>query len=202
LRRSAIIIGATSDIGRELGERLKGDEWNIRLKTVRERLTPLIEPWDLVIVATGTLEPIGSFWKAAPDGWEEGIRVNLLAPLRMLRELYPYRNDQAKICLFSGTNPAKTNPNYSAYSIAKAGLFRATQELNAEADIEIFMLAPGFVDTKIHEQTRKSGVENERLERGGGTTHGQIYEALQWCLRHKVGGQCHYVPEIAAHSQL
>lgn len=171
------------------------DGWEV--DGVAHNRFPVPELVDLFIVCSGTLNPVRRFDAYDLSEWEEGIYDNLLDPLRQLHRFLPLPESSSAV-FFSGTNPQKLNPHYSAYSVAKAGLFRAVEEINNEVDCKVFMLAPGFVDTKIHEATRKAGIKNERLEAGGGTSKEKIYQCLLWCHKQekaKVGGRSIYVPE-------
>jgi NAD(P)-dependent dehydrogenase (short-subunit alcohol dehydrogenase family) len=154
--------------------------------------------FDLLVVCSGTLNPVKKFEDCSYGEWVLGILGNMLEPLNVLHGLSRFAKPGATVVFFSGPNPNKLNPYYSSYSVAKAGLFRAVQEINGEVDCKVVMLAPGFVDTKIHEATRKAGIRNERLEQGGGTDKEKIYKCLRWVHeqpKEKVGGQFIYVPE-------
>lgn len=158
--------------------------------------TDKLEPWDAAIFCTGTLSPVGKFFDVDPFAWWGAMKVNCLGPLMLLRYMRKKAREGAQACFMSGPNPFKTSPNYSAYAASKAALVRATKDINAEG-FKCFAFAPGFVKTKIHQATIDAGVYNERLERGGGTTHDHIYRALNICLQSpKAGGQHIYAPDI------
>lgn len=207
----AVILGLGSDIARNLAQRLIIDGWEVDGTTrgtcdfasnesIDRAVGGIARPWDLLIVAVGNLVPVGKFTAIHPDDWAQSIQINALGPLRMFHHLIPHRNKDAAAVFFSGTNPGKVNPGYSAYSASKAMLARAVQEINAELDIKAFTLAPGFVQTKIHDATVKAGVKNDRLAIGGGTSHETIYKCLQHLLtrpKAEVGGKSIYVPSWA-----
>ena len=219
---AAIVMGISSDIGRELAVRFAADGWKVS-GTYRERsgiaglpsgvqVTPCdlrsqestqaaleairrhAPSWDAVVVAAGTEEPIGMFWGCDADQWEEGVRVNALAPLRLIRGLYSARNRNGtpSVVFFSGTGTNSPAPAYSAYCASKILLIKMCELLDDESpDTSFFIIGPGIVRTKIHEQTLRSG------ERGGanyrkvvdflaspdpGTSHDEIYACLRWCM--------------------
>jgi len=202
----ARIVSPSSDLGRFISGRLVVDGWEV--EGVKHNDYPVGSVVDLLVVCSGTLRPVGKFesFKDPPElgiyglgwsKWTKGVYDNLLSPLEHMLRALPLP-PESSVVFFSGTNPEKLNPFYSAYSVAKAGLFRAVQEINGEVDCKVFMLAPGFVDTKIHEATREAGVPNARLEAGGGTSKEKIYQCLMWCHKQpkeKVGGQSIYVPK-------
>jgi NAD(P)-dependent dehydrogenase (short-subunit alcohol dehydrogenase family) len=201
--KTAIILGATSDIASNISKSLMADDWRI-VGTTRldcdfahpwmiDKAFPRIAmPWDLLIVAIGSLLPIGEFASIHPNIWAHGVEVNALGPLRMFHHLLPLRRQGAAAVFFSGTNPQKKNPKYSAYSAAKALLVRAVEEIDAELpDIKCFTIAPGFMRTKIQ-------VVHDVSARGAGTTHEQIYDCLLDCLarpKDEIGGKVVVVPD-------
>lgn len=202
--KTAIVIGLGSDIARELTQRLGKDGWQIvgvyRQQcdlTDNEKIAAtarlLSQPWDLLIIAAGTLNPVGSFLSSDADAWERSVRINALGPLRMLRALLASAREEATAVLFSGTNPLRRNPLYSAYSAAKAMLTRAAEEIDAEIAQKIVMLAPGFVATKIHKA--------HAVTRKDSTSHDDIYRCLVHVLtrpKSEVGGKKIHVPTWAS----
>lgn len=162
-----------------------------------------LSPWDVLIFASGTMEPIDRFESCDPFLWNQCVTVNTLGPLRLLRMLYPKRKPDASVVFFSGPNPDKTSPRYSAYSVSKFALLKACEELDEEwEDVKVFSIAPGIVDTKMHQQTLKAGSvrAGDNFARvtdmySSGlpmTPHEDIYNCLRWCLdqpKSQVGGR-------------
>jgi NAD(P)-dependent dehydrogenase (short-subunit alcohol dehydrogenase family) len=65
-----------------------------------------------------------------------------------------------KIVNFSGGGAATPFPQYSAYATGKAAIVRFTENLAlelADENIDINCVAPGFVITRLHQQTLKAG---------------------------------------------
>lgn len=197
---NAILLGARSDIGKELAKRLHADGWTVWAWD-RGHDAKMLPPWDLLIVAVGTLKPVAKFFDANWDDWRAGFESNALLPLQLVHALYPKRNANAGVLFFGGTNPYKANPHYSAYAAAKAALRMAVRDIGCEyQDLRVWMLDTGMVRTKIHEPTIEAGIYNERLERTGDeTTHDMIYTALKKCLSNPIGkvrGNFFFVPHI------
>lgn len=196
---SAILLGSRSEIGLEIAKRLRSDGWTV-WGWDRGQLLKMLPPWDLILCAIGTLRPVGQFFDLGWDEWKAGFESNVLEPLRLVHELFETREPNASICFFGGTNPHTSNPNYSSYASAKAALRMATRDIAAEyPGLKVFLLDTGFVQTKIHKPTIEAGVKNERLERGGGTSHEQIYECLQRILKsdvRRVSGHPFFVPNV------
>lgn len=195
----AIILGIGSDIGRELGERLRADGWHVTGYRHNELLQ--FEAWDLVVCCYGKLEPIGSFWKMKASKWERALYVNALLPLRQVRALYPHREPGASVCLFSGAGAGGPAPTYSAYAASKVMLTKMVELMDDESpDCKFFILGPGMVRTKIHEQTLTAGARAANYQRvvefgwstDKGTSHDDIYACLMACAaapKAAVGGR-------------
>jgi len=160
--------------------------------------------WDVFIVAAGTEEPIGSFWECDGDAWDKAIAINALAPLRALRALWPNRNTTARpaVAFFSGAGTNNAAPAYSAYSSSKIFLIKMCELLDAESpDTSFFIVGPGIVRTKIHDQTLRaadrSGPNYKKVvdflgSENPGTSHDDIYSCLRWCLelpKEAIGGR-------------
>jgi NAD(P)-dependent dehydrogenase (short-subunit alcohol dehydrogenase family) len=149
--------------------------------------------WDLFISAVGTLEPIGSFFELDFDTWDQSVRVNSTEQLRVLHALWPYRSkdDLVDVMLMAGGGTNNPFTNYSAYCVAKIALIKMTELLDdEEKNLNIFIIGPGFVRTRIHEETLRAGSAAgsgyaktvERLKMGG-TPMDDIYAHLQWCMK-------------------
>lgn len=217
------ILGLGSDIGRELALRYAADGWGVwgtyRNNSGLDGLPLAIDRvscdlgsresiaaaaadfsrkglrWDVLIVAAGTEEPIGAFWDCDEDAWERGVDINALAPLRLLRKLYPLRNASGTpgVAFFSGSGTNSAAPAYSAYSAAKILLIKMCELLDAESpDTSFFIIGPGIVRTKIHAQTLRepvrSGSNYAKVvdflgSADPGTSHDDIYACVQWCAK-------------------
>ena len=211
----AIILGGTSDIGKEIAKRLLRDGWEVTGTYRNEKpstdgvkfhrcdlpfgLECFIEEWDLFVSCVGTMEPIGPFvktWGKADGAWWN-MGANLLWPLQELRKQLPLRNPKASIMFSSGANTNSAHPNYFAYSIAKIATIKAMELLDAELpDCKCFALGPGYILTKMHEQIRRAGLEPAPKLKGA--THDDVYECLMWAHsqpKSVIGGR-----NIAAHT--
>jgi len=217
------IIGIGSDIGRELALRYASRGWTIwgtfrnessvanlpasmRLqycdltsydccRTAVESFRQECKTWDVLIVAAGTEEPIGSFWDCDGDSWDRGLQVNALAPLRLVRNLYPMRNRSGApaVAFFSGSGTNNAAPAYSAYCGSKILLIKMCELMDSEStDTSFFIIGPGIVRTKIHQETLRepvrSGVNYEKVvnfmsSSDPGTSHEDIFDCLQWCVK-------------------
>jgi NAD(P)-dependent dehydrogenase (short-subunit alcohol dehydrogenase family) len=122
--KTAIILGATADIGRHLAERLSSDNWNViaigrsadrlrelekipnlrayrcaitdgeDVKRLAQELAAAGCKWELFASCVGTMEPIGRFFDIDFDEWERSVAANFVAQLRLLHTLWPLRRPE------------------------------------------------------------------------------------------------------------
>lgn len=158
--------------------------------------------WDVFIASNGTMEPIGPFMQLDDKIWQDSIISNAIAPCRLLKALYPLRKlgkiNDAVFFAGGGTNNAFAN--YSAYCLSKIFLIKMCELLDDEVkDLKTFILGPGYVRTKIHQETLNAAEQaGGNLEKtlkfleNEGTSLDEIYKCIQWCLlqdREVVGGR-------------
>ncbi|MBD3881923.1 SDR family oxidoreductase [Phormidium tenue FACHB-886] len=115
-----------------------------------------------VIHAAGILGPIGDITQVDPVEWFNTIQVNLFGAVLVTRQacLRLQKTGGGRIVLFSGGGAAYAFPNYSAYACSKVGVVRFTETIAQEmaaSQIEINCVAPGFVITRLHQQTLAAG---------------------------------------------
>lgn len=118
--------------------------------------------WELVVISIGTLNPIGDFIETTFENWEISLQVNFLNQLFLIRELlrntHLTPNARRTILTFagSGTNSAPTR--FSAYTLSKIALIKATEILAAEyIDCAFVSLGTGWIKSPIHNQTLEAG---------------------------------------------
>ena len=148
--------------------------------------------WNTLFSSVGTSEPIGRFFDLDFDLWSNSVEVNMLCQLRALHALYQYRDDSviSNVALLAGGGTNNAFRCYSAYCVAKIGLIKMCELIDDEyADINIFILGPGFVKTKTHYETIKAGSKAElnyervsKFMNSGdlGTSFKDIYKCLLW----------------------
>ena len=126
--------------------------------------------WDTLVFATGTQDPIGNFDKVKFDDWKNSINVNFISQLHILHSFLLER-DQSKmksVIFFAGGGTNNATLAYSAYTLSKIGLIKASELFDAEVgDCKFSILGPGWVKTKIHRSTLAVGKEmaGENFER-------------------------------------
>ncbi len=118
--------------------------------------------WDVLVLCPGTLEPVGLFADCDFDRWEDSVKVNFISQLRIVHKLLPIRNRAndlgACVLFFAGGGTNNATENYSAYTISKIALIKMCELLDAEiSDTRFVIVGPGWVKTKMHEETLKAG---------------------------------------------
>jgi NAD(P)-dependent dehydrogenase (short-subunit alcohol dehydrogenase family) len=135
-----------------------------------------------LIHSAGIYGPIGNTLDVPLDEWMNTIRINLGGSVVATRVIARYLkgNGGGRIVLFSGGGAASPFPNYSAYGCSKAAVVRLVETLSIELSpfgVEINCVAPGFVATRLHQETLSAGPETvgkeffartaEVIEKGG-----------------------------------
>ena len=149
-------------------------------------------PWNIFISCVGTMEPIGRFFDCDFDDWETSVAVNSLAQLRFLHGIYPFRHKRgvSHAVFFAGGGTNNPLPNYSAYCASKIMLIKMCELLdNENPDLNVFIVGPGWVRTRIHAQTldsrSRAGGNYERTRKflasnEPGTDLRDIYDCINW----------------------
>jgi len=167
---------------------------NAEIKKCITKYKTLGKPWDIFISCAGTMEPIGNFFKVNFNEWEKSVIVNSTAQLRFLHEIYPYRRKKSlnHAVFFAGGGTNNPFANYSAYCASKIMLIKMCELLDDEnKDLNVFIVGPGWVRTKIHTQTLQSNSAGSNLSRtkqflksnSPGTDYKDIFDCINWCIK-------------------
>jgi NAD(P)-dependent dehydrogenase (short-subunit alcohol dehydrogenase family) len=135
-----------------------------------------------LIHAAGVIGPIGASLDIDPSAWWDAVTVNLFGTFLVVRTAGRRMRDSGggRIVVLSGGGAATPFPNYTAYAAGKAAGVRFVESIAIEFaphGIEINALAPGFVATRMHDETLAAGPSaagidffertKAELERGG-----------------------------------
>lgn len=117
-------------------------------------------PFSRVVLAAGTQNPIGLFADVDFDEWAVSIGTNLVSQLRVLHGLLAQKLlDDSRVLMFAGGGTNSATERYSAYTLGKVASIKAVELLAREYPRTCFsILGPGWVRTKIHEQTLENPV--------------------------------------------
>lgn len=176
----AVIAGISSGIGSAAAERLIVRGWTVagtsrtpsgyvgsakyvipcdfaKTESIDSAAESLMGPWNLLIIAPGTMNPISPFLESDMNDWERSFQINLLGPLRFVQRILSAdsvsRPSGAHCIFFSGGGTNSVPQAVSAYTIAKVALIKAAEALDAEMDdIAFSVLGPGWVRTRIHQE--------------------------------------------------
>lgn len=143
-----------------------------------EDILQLMPDWDVVLFATGTLNPIGKFVENNMDEWTDSLHTNFIGQLKLLHRFLNGRKIKEgatpTVIFFAGGGSNNSVTNYSAYTISKIALTKMCELLDAEIpNVKFSIVGPGFVKTKIHEETIKAG------EKKVGNNYSKILNTLQ-----------------------
>lgn len=137
-----------------------GDEKDV--EHLLDKLVSRFGSCDGVVHAAGVLGPIGSILEIEdPDLWWETLRTNLFGTFLITRAA-ARRMKQAsggRIVLYAGGGASAPFPNYTSYACSKVAVVRFAETVAQELapDVEVNCLAPGFVLTRMHQQTLDAG---------------------------------------------
>jgi len=116
-----------------------------------------------IVNCAGVYGPIGRTTNVNMKEFAEAIQINFLGTVYMCHALAPLLNStgRKKIVNYSGGGAASSFPNYSAYATSKIAIVRFTENLAlelADDEFDINCVAPGFVITRLHQQTLDAGI--------------------------------------------
>ena len=178
--KTTLVIGANSGIAQKLIERLKIEKHIIHgsYRTITSQITPAIksytcdlsekrsidnfidtyseqETWDNLVIFPATMEPIGQFEKISINEWIESFQINFTHQVYLLHRLLSSSNRKdSKVLLFAGGGVNSAPLNYSCYTTSKISMIKLIELLDQEIkDISFSILGPGWVKTKIHNQS-------------------------------------------------
>lgn len=168
-------------------------------------LKRLCPAWDTLVVAPGTTEPVGLFTDIDFDAWACSIEVNFTSQMRLTHRLLDARNTQspqgACVIYFAGGGTNNATSNYSAYTVSKIGLIKMCELLHTEIpDVRFSILGPGWVNTKIHQETLRAGAmaganllrTQQTIENRAFTSMDNVLDCCDWLTtapREEIGGR-------------
>ena len=181
----ALIVGHDSELGKLIGAHLRGSGWKVFGTTRRPDLVSdtmyfldaldtqsihsgidafldTSQDWDLVVLAIGILTPVGNVTSVDFREWRESIEVNFINQIFTIKTLIekssPLVIKNRKILTFAGSGTNSAPKNYSAYTLSKIALIKATEILAVEYPNFTFLsLGTGWMKSPIHQQTLEAG---------------------------------------------
>lgn len=106
--------------------------------------------------------------------WKAQFEVNLMGPVRLTRALWPIflKQKSGSIVNIASTLGVRPTPDTGSYSSIKAALINWSQSLAQEggpSGIRVNCVAPGLVDTPIHDFHHLQGDAKEEMLKNLGT---------------------------------
>jgi NAD(P)-dependent dehydrogenase (short-subunit alcohol dehydrogenase family) len=117
---------------------------------------------DILVNSAGIYGPIGPTVNIDKSAWIQAVEVNLFGPFYLCRALIPHfiTRRQGKIILLGGGGATAPLPNFSSYAASKAGVVRLADTLAEELkpfNIQINVIAPGLVDSRLQDEVLAAG---------------------------------------------
>lgn len=232
--KNAVVISLSSDIALALVEEWDRKGWNIvgtyrnkpevnhelnkkitlfhcdlcdakSCDKVSDDILDVMPDWDILIFATGTLVPIGSFLENSMDEWTTSIHVNFVNQIRLTNRLVNGLRNKPEnvpsVIFFAGGGTNNAVLGYSAYTISKIALIKMCELLDTEiADVKFTIIGPGWVKTKIHNETLAAGESNvtsyantvERMKNNIWVSMSEVVKFIDWIINQPkavVGGR-------------
>lgn len=149
--------------------------------------------WNTFISSVSTQLPLGRFFRCNFDEWTKGFGTNCLNQLGFLHRIYAFRTQpMAHVMFFAGPGTNNAARNYSSVCLAKIALIKMCELLDDEnEDLNVFIVGPGWVRTKTHEDTLKNPaltedgfVKTKQFMDSGlqGTPMEEIYRHTEWLV--------------------
>lgn len=117
-----------------------------------------------LVNCAGVYGPIGKTHEISMKEFSTAIQINFLGTVYMCHEFIPLLRSvsRKKIINYSGGGAAAPFPNFSAYATSKVAIVRFTENISKELidnNFDINCIAPGFVITRLHQDTLAAGFE-------------------------------------------
>jgi len=113
-------------------------------------------PITLLVNNAGISDTTALLWEGSADDWWRVLEINLRGPFLCARAVLPnmVSRRQGRIINVASGAGGWPSPNYTAYPVSKAALFRLTDslaEMTQPYGISVFAISPGLVHTAMTE---------------------------------------------------
>jgi len=117
---------------------------------------------DILVNNAGILGPVGPVVDNDVKEWIKTVNINLIGAFICTKMVLPIMIErrQGKIINLSGGGATGPRPRFSAYAASKAALVRFTETLAEEVkefNIQVNAIAPGALNTRMHDQVLAVG---------------------------------------------
>jgi NAD(P)-dependent dehydrogenase (short-subunit alcohol dehydrogenase family) len=139
---------------------------------LRTAVDALIQQWgrlDIVHANAGINGVWAPLEQIGDDEWDRTINVNLKGTFLTLKHCVPFLKQQSgSVIVTASVNGTRmfSNTGATAYACSKAAEVALTKMLALELakhHIRVNVICPGFIDSKIHEETERRDLKSERV---------------------------------------
>ncbi len=163
-----ILTGGSRGLGEAIAKRFHNEGANVNVLSrgngydVRAHLPKT--HGDVLVCCAGIYGPIGPLDLCDPHEWVDCIDTNLIGVLHACQSVIPHMRQagRGKIIIVSGGGSTRPRPNFSAYAASKAAVVRLMECIAGELaphNITANCLAPGLLNTSIHDAVISAGPE-------------------------------------------
>ena len=122
-----------------------------------------------LVNCAGVFGPIGKTSNIIMEDFTTAMQINFLGAVYITSAITPLMKSKSrkKIVNISGGGDTSSFPKYTAYSTSKIALVKFTENLAIELlenEIDVNCIAPGFVNTRLHQDTFDAGEEKAGKE--------------------------------------
>lgn len=145
------VLHLTADVGSEEA-----------VRQAVQQTTQALGRIDILVNCAGIVGPVGPLAEINGAAWIQAIQINLTGTFYGIKAVVPImqRQGAGTIINFSGGGALLPSPFFDAYSVAKAGVVRLTENLALElkaAGIFVCAIAPGAVNTRMFDDMMAAG---------------------------------------------
>lgn len=117
--------------------------------------------WTHIIFCNGDLNPVQKFTKVKFENWSNSLKINFVSISNILNLILKNNKKKRKILFFAGGGTNNAIKYYSSYTLSKILLIKFAELLDyEEKKIDVSILGPGWIKTKIHRPTLRSKIKN------------------------------------------
>ena len=132
-------------------------------RSVVEFVNKVIENFgriDILVNCAGTLGPVKPVWEMKEEEWDRLVDIHLKGTFLCCKAVIKHmlNRRKGKIVNVSSVSGKEGNPNFSAYSAAKAGVIAFTKSLAKEVaicNINVNCISPALIETRMLKEMSK-----------------------------------------------
>jgi len=110
--------------------------------------------------------PMAKYCASQSEDWNTSFGLNGPKQLDLFKQINFLRKSQASVCFLSAGGVNSCPEDFSAYTLGKVFLVKATELIAAEEpDLNIFTYGPGWLNTKTHDLMIQNLPDGERKSR-------------------------------------